>query len=110
MVILDIVKSQRPRVLNKNNPNWVNEPGKTIYIGRGSPWGNPYRLTENTRKERHLRINQFKVDFLADEAKVAEAKRILKGANLLCFCDPEPCHGHFLLDLVNPVDEEDLFD
>ncbi len=57
-----------------------------------------------------MRIGQFKADFLADETKVAEAKRILKGANLLCFCDPEPCHGHFLLDLVNPVDEEDLFD
>ena len=56
------------------------------------------------------RTHSQKADFLADETKVAEAKRILKGANLLCFCDPEPCHGHFLLDLVNPVDEEDLFD
>lgn len=81
-------------VLNKHK---VGMPAGAIYIGRGSPWGNPFVIGEHgTRDEvcdkfkRHLweeiKAGRVKLQDLAD----------LKGKDLVCFCAPVRCHGHDL--------------
>jgi hypothetical protein len=70
-----------------------------VYIGRPSPWGNPFVLNrDGTRGEviakyrRHLwqRIRQEGAPFIAQLAS-------LQGKTLGCFCAPKACHGEVLV-------------
>ena len=74
-----------------------------VYIGRGSKWGNPFRIgidgdraTVIVKHERWLR-NQHHLLRALDE---------LRDKDLLCFCHPAACHGDLLLRLANATREE----
>ena len=62
-----------------------------VYIGRGTVWGNPYRIgRDGTREEVIAKYWKLRKD---DEAFVAAVKEQLKGKRLACHCSPERCHG-----------------
>lgn len=63
-----------------------------IYIGRGSIWGNPYRLTETTTPEDVL--IQYETHLIRS-GLINEIHR-LRDKRLQCFCAPKLCHGHIL--------------
>lgn len=69
-----------------------------VYIGRGSPWGNPFAITKcDTRAQviaRYRRYIRSRPELLA---RLGE----LRGKRLGCYCFPLPCHGDVLVDLVN---------
>jgi len=74
-----------------------------IYIGRGSKWGNPFRIgpdgdraTVIARHERWLR----------DQHELLRGLDELRDCDLVCFCAPLPCHGDLLLRLANASREE----
>lgn len=80
-----------PRVLNKHRDAI---PADAIYVGRGSAWGNPYKITATMTRdmvcdayERHC-IPQL------DLAP-------LRGHDLVCFCAPHRCHADALLVAAN---------
>lgn len=83
-----------------------------IYIGRGSPLGNPYRINfRTTRDEAIARYEQYISENISSgNATIrAELNRIWKAAkvgdvNLVCFCKPEACHG----DIIKKLIEEKL--
>lgn len=96
-----------PKVYNKHHKN---APADAVYIGRRSPWGNPYSHQVGTtaqhkvatREEavamyehvvtKHLRETPgFRAHFLNP----------LIGKDLVCFCAPASCHGDVLLRLAN---------
>lgn len=82
-----------PRVWNlrdKKNP----PPKGAVYIGRGTPWGNPYIGGKHGSRETVIR--KFAEHVLPD-LDVSK----LKGKHLVCWCDPLPCHGHLLLQKAN---------
>ena len=59
----------------------------TVYIGRGSQWGNPFVIgKDGTRNEVCDRY----------EKEILPTLNIdhLFGKNLMCFCHPSRCHGH----------------
>lgn len=69
-----------------------------VYIGRGSKFGNPFRIGVNGNREEvieqyrlHLwnmiRFGKISVDELAE----------LYGKTLGCFCKPKACHGDILV-------------
>jgi len=74
-----------------------------VYIGRGSPWGNPFRIgpdgtrDEVIRKYRDWVLNSNDADALWIREHVTE----LKGKTLGCYCAPQPCHGDFLAILAD---------
>ena len=83
-----------------------------IYIGRGSKWGNPFRLgVDGTRKEvidKHMAwLNEWlqnKKEIIIDGYSnrwVIEHLGELNGEVLACFCKPLPCHGDNLIKLLN---------
>ncbi len=74
------------RVLNIRHGS---APG-AIYIGRGSPWGNPYRIGVHGDRERVLLL--YKV-FVLPRLDLAP----LLGHDLLCHCTPLPCHGDLII-------------
>jgi hypothetical protein len=97
-----------PRVLNYNRDGL---PPGAVYIGRlmpqyglpGSKWHNPYKVgRDGTREEVIARYERH-----LDDSGLIDAVRELRGRDLVCWCAPEPCHGHLLLlpshDCRSPV-------
>jgi len=92
-----------PRVLNKHlTPRLANElieSGLGVYVGRPSKWGNQYKIEAGqTRTEA---IEKYERDLLNDPARVDEARRELRGKDLICWCRPLRCHADVLLKVAN---------
>jgi hypothetical protein len=67
-----------------------------VYIGRGSIWGNPFRLPRHhTDADRARVIEQYEQHLLASPELMARLP-VLRGKRLGCFCASKPCHGDVL--------------
>lgn len=80
-----------PKVLNKHRDGI---PEGAVYVGRGSPWGNPFRMYGE--KSRDHVCDRFETETLPtlDLTK-------LRGKDLVCFCAPKRCHADALLREAN---------
>lgn len=87
-----------PRVLNKYH--WP-APVGSVYIGRPSPWGNPFEIgRDGDRDEVVAKYREWLA--LDAQAPLREAaRRELRGRSLVCFCKPKACHGDVLLEIAN---------
>lgn len=97
------------KVLNIKNHTF--NPATDVYIGRenaryGMPcskWHNRYKVGNgrglHTREEA-LRL--YKEYLLASPDLMASLPELI-GKNLVCYCDPLPCHGHILRELVEAL-------
>ena len=86
-----------PRVLNRYTVTSQGAPG--VRIDRSTKWGNPFPVTEEC--PRGVSIAWF-LEWVKTQPQLLEdAKRELKGRNLLCTCTPLPCHGDFWLRHAN---------
>lgn len=76
-----------PRVHNKYHRT---APDTAVYIGRGSPYGNPYVVgVDGQRGECCDLFEQNVLPTLDVEP--------LRGLDLICFCHPKRCHGHSIM-------------
>lgn len=88
-----------PRVLNLKDGLSDEEYRDAIYIGRGSRWGNPWKIgSDGDRLEVIAKHREF---VLSDSNGLLSDVVTLRGKDLLCFCSPLPCHGDTLLELAN---------
>ena len=80
----------KTKVVNKKTSSF------DVYIGRGSKWGNPFRMkSENQRGEVIEKYEEYaRQKFSKDELAVLVVKR------LGCFCKPRKCHGDILVKLI----------
>ena len=88
-------------------------PKNTVYVGRGSKWGNPFKVTAEMNA--HFAVTAFEVWLKPDGRPVpmSEKKEALlsslhelKGKNLACWCKLSmPCHADVLLKLANEGNE-----
>jgi hypothetical protein len=81
-----------------------------IYIGRGTPWGNPYHVgTGPGRYSREEAIRLYREHFertiLSDNRK-RNALFALRGYRLGCHCKPLACHGDVIAEFLNSTDPE----
>lgn len=83
---------QKPRVYNK----YAGAPSGAVYIGRGSPWGNPFRISFAQTREQV--IERFRCEVLP----TLDVSPLI-GKNLMCFCAPKPCHGDVLLEAAEKL-------
>jgi len=68
-----------------------------IYIGRPSPWGNPFVIgKDGTREEVIDKYRQY----LQSRPDLLEQLPTLRGNRLGCYCKPLPCHGDALVELL----------
>ena len=79
------------------------EGGTYVGRGRGSKWGNPFKVTTG-RFARQRACAQFKQYIKSKPALIERAKRELGGKDLVCWCSPLQCHAETLADLANPID------
>jgi hypothetical protein len=69
-------------------------PPNTVYVGRGSKWGNPFTFENSGAIHPALR-------FACEIAPLLDVSS-LRGKNLACWCDiDEECHADTLLELAN---------
>lgn len=81
----------------------------TVFIGRPSRWGNPFRI--GTHGNRQEVLDKYIWWFIQkDQAALrAACRKELRGKKLACFCAPLPCHGHVLAYYADASTEENLY-
>ncbi len=88
------------KVLNKHK---AGVPADAVYIGRGSKWGNPFRIGADG--DRASVIGKHEA-WLKNQHELLRGLDELTGRDLVCFCAPLPCHGDLLLRLGNATRED----
>ncbi len=96
------------RIQRKRTKGW-RMPENTIYVGRGSKWGNPFKVGEPPFKFGGIKIVTIKGVLRAHRSWVRGRLFFtphfldeLKGKNLACWCPlDKPCHADILLELAN---------
>lgn len=112
--------SNRPnpiRIQRKRTKGWKMPPN-TVYVGSGSVWGNPYRVTKTANgcwkveragfdatlfePNRKLEALKFAVNMFGIYMQNYHRVTDLRGKNLACWCPlDQPCHADVLLELAN---------
>lgn len=73
-----------------------------VYIGRGSKWGNPYRLSDYAHDREY--VLKLYHRYLLDNRELLRDLSELQGKTLGCYCAPQQCHGHILARMCdNPI-------
>jgi hypothetical protein len=85
-----------PEVLNARTAG-KSAPG-AIYVGRPSPWGNPFSIGRDG--DRDAVISKYVAWLHGKPDLVARARRELAGHDLICWCAPQACHAEILRDLA----------
>jgi hypothetical protein len=100
-----------PKPLIINAKSQQNQHLPSIYIGRGSPWGNPFVIGKHgNREEVCEKFRRHFIDRIVygrgyeGRQILVDTVKSLRGQNLKCYCYPKQCHGMFLRDLANADD------
>lgn len=97
------------RIQRKRVKGWK-MPESTIYVGRGSQWGNPHMIGAATiltggRAGQKTNADDVVDLFEFDTKRALNAPDLLQplgGKNLACWCPlDQPCHADSLLKLAN---------
>lgn len=110
------VKVAHIRPKYDNLKEWDANPNN-VYIGRGpgpvfidgarypkhpTLFENPFTVgKQGTREEVVKKYREYIIDRLSKEPALLEQLHQLKGKTLGCWCAPELCHGHVLLELID---------
>ncbi len=87
----------KPKVLNRHHIVGPLLP-EAIYIGRGTKWGNPFRIDEYTTREQVILRFRHWVNDPPQMQLIIDARRDLRGFDLVCSCKPQACHGRHLVE------------
>jgi len=84
-----------PTVVNRHHFHGKRLPEPFVYIGRGSPLGNPFTVAEHGAESALALYRRWLWDRIrASDRRVLEAlRRITPRHHLVCSCAPRPCHG-----------------
>lgn len=108
------------RVQRKRTKGW-RMPANTIYVGRPTKFGNPYKPVDYLKSLQGVHqlqkiptidltnskfyefcVDAFKHYIESNPELMSLVKKELKGRNLSCFCPlDQPCHADMLLEIAN---------
>jgi len=105
----------KPKRIRRSRSKGWKMPENTVYVGKGSKWGNPFKVGKDGTREycvdlfNHLCCGRVCVTAgdHNQQLRVLEAIKNdlheLRGKNLACWCrdDGKHCHGDTLLMLAN---------
>lgn len=69
-----------------------------VYIGRGSKWGNPFKIGEHG--SRADVIERYEA-WIKTQPHLLASLHEIRGKRLGCFCKPLACHGDVLAQLCD---------
>jgi len=101
-----VIPVQLAKVRNKDNYERFD-----VYIGRGTPWGNPFPIGIGGKgDDRETVIEKFRTYFSEEILSNPEKKKALlslRGYRLGCHCKPLACHGDIIADYLNSYEGDD---
>jgi len=75
-----------------------------VYVGRPSPFGNPYSHKEGTLAKYRVASVEEAVEkyrkYAENNHVILSKLHLLQGKRLGCYCAPNRCHGEVLVELV----------
>ncbi len=88
------------RIQRKRTKGWK-MPENTTYVGRPTPWGNPFVVDDHAPAA--VCVEQFRRYVLGRiENGTGYPLAALRGKNLACWCPLDmPCHADVLLEIAN---------
>lgn len=118
-------REQPKRIQRRRVKGWKMPPN-TVYVGRPTKWGNPYRPTDylfanadgtpaphDCAAAREMALQDFRLwlDVTRGGERMYRAAKELRGKNLACWCPlDQPCHADILLELANGWPKERLLE
>lgn len=103
-----------PQRIQRSRAKGWKKPENTVYVGRGSKWGNPHIVGVSLEKNgdgsyRRMTpadaVARYRNEYLPFWKKKQPTRFDLseiRGKNLMCWCDAQqPCHADVLLELAN---------
>jgi hypothetical protein len=96
------------RIQRKRTKGWK-MPENTVFVGRGSRFGNPWRIGEwkpinllADGEKNHVLNRREVIELYKSQNLPSLPVHSLKGKNLACWCKiGEPCHADYLLKIAN---------
>ena len=97
------------RIQRKRTKGW-RMPENTLYVGRPTRWGNPYKAGERgpylvgyeMTAEDAVELFEDRMKSLKRSGHLEELIAPLRGKDLACWCPLDhPCHADVLLELAN---------
>lgn len=79
--------------------SWAESKGKYVYVGRGSKWGNPFKMGDDG--DRDTVCDCYKKHYVPNKPSILSDLDALAGMVLGCYCSPQKCHAETLASLVN---------
>lgn len=93
--------SQPQRIQRKRTKGW-RMPPNTVYVGRGSKWGNPFTVANYGREKAVQMFRDYIGHPNSPHGFEFEEIEQLRGKNLACWCrEDQPCHADVLLEYAN---------
>ena len=90
-------------VVNKRNHV---RTSNDVYIGRGSIWGNIYKIgVDGNRNEVIRKYRIYMRDKLMGNEDMIDKLLSLDGKCLVCYCKPLACHGDVLEEFIKEMKE-----
>lgn len=74
-------------------------PAEAVYVGRGSRWGNTFKMANSSLAERDRVCEAHRLKLWQDIKSgevTLEDLASLHGKDLVCYCAPKRCHAHTL--------------
>ena len=84
-----------PRVINLR---YTKQRENVVYVGRGSPFGNPFIIGKDG--DRNNVIRKY-MQYILNNETLLSCVPCLEGFDLACWCAPLPCHADILLEMAN---------
>lgn len=82
-----------------------------VYIGRGSPWGNPFPIEHHEdgakRKDVIDKYKKYFQDEFVSNPEKLRAVLSLRGMRLACHCKPLDCHGDVIAEFLNSYEDSE---
>jgi len=82
--------------------SWAEAKGRYIYVGRGSKWGNPFKMGDDG--DRETVCDCYRKHYVPNKPSILSDLDSLAGMVLGCYCSPQRCHGDELAKRANKED------
>ena len=99
------------KILNKYKDSYQSD--QVTYIGRGSVWGNPKVIgKDGTREEVIAWYDTYLTERICrrDPTIISALQDLTEESQLLCFCEPQPCHGRVIKRIWEEIRQYETFE
>ena len=94
------------RFQRKRTRGWK-KPDNSVYVGRPTKFGNPYKLSKNLTREEA--VGNFEIYLRNNTELLIAVKEELCGKDLLCWCrKDELCHADIIIKICNELRSGEL--